>query len=152
MKVPLKTPLTYQWALPIFWQIVEKNPWIDYEALRDLMRPYAKEYAIATDILQDGKDAAKKVIFGIAADHVCYAEGVVIALRVLGHLAELVDTSREQTLAVIDTIISMRRSIGKRKRKSLHLMASQSGRHIGSSGRRIRHYSFLILWGSKVAR
>lgn len=115
MKVPLKTPLplTYQWALPIFWQIVEKNPWIDYEALRDLMRPYAKEYAIATDILQDGKDAAKKVIFGIAADHVCYAEGVVIALRVLGYLAELVDTSREQTLAAIDTIISMRRSIGK---------------------------------------
>jgi len=49
--------------------------------------------------------AAKKVIFGIAEDNVCYAEGVVAAMRELGHSAELVYTSRDETLAAINTVV-----------------------------------------------
>ena len=64
-QAPLKTPLTYQWVVPIIRQSVEKNPGIQYEALRGLIRPYAKEYAITTSLLQDARDAAKKVIFGM---------------------------------------------------------------------------------------
>jgi len=101
-KAPLKTALTYQWVIPIIRQSVEKNPGIQYEALRGLIWPYAKEYAITTS---DARDAAKKVIFGIAEDNVCYAEGVVVAMRELGHSAELVYTSRDETLAAINTIV-----------------------------------------------
>jgi hypothetical protein len=72
---------------------MENNPEIQYKALCNSMRPYAKEYAITTGILQDGRDAAKKAIFGIAVDTVCYTEGVVLAMSTLGHLAELVYTS-----------------------------------------------------------
>ena len=46
----------------------------------------------------------------------------------------------------------MRRSIGKRKRSSLHLTVSRTGRSISSSGRRRGHYSSPILWGSTVKR
>ena len=48
MSQALKTPLTYQWVVPIIRQSVEKNPGIQYEALRGLIWPYAKEYAITT--------------------------------------------------------------------------------------------------------
>ena len=41
-KAPLKTPLTYQWGVPIFRQSVEKNPGIQYEALGGLIRPYER--------------------------------------------------------------------------------------------------------------
>ena len=40
MSQALKTPLTYQWVVPIIRQSVEKNPGIQYEALRGLIRPY----------------------------------------------------------------------------------------------------------------
>ena len=69
------------------------------------MRPYAKEYAITTGILQDGRDAAKKAIFGIAVYTVCYTEGVVLAMSTLGHLAELVYTSGEETLAGMTSVV-----------------------------------------------
>jgi len=41
------------------------------------------------------------VIFGNAEDNFCYAEGVVAAMRELGYSAELVYTSRDETLAAI---------------------------------------------------
>jgi hypothetical protein len=96
---------------------VEKNPGIQYEALRGLIRPYAKEYAITPSLLQDARDAAKKVIFGIAEDNDCYAEGVVAAMRELGHTAELVYTSRDETLAAINTIV-IYEEINRRKIKN----------------------------------
>ena len=96
---------------------MEKNPGIQYEALRGLIRPYAKEYAITPSLLQDARDAAKKVIFGIAEDNVCYAEGVVAAMRELGHTAELVYTSRDETLAAIKTIV-IYEEINRRKIKN----------------------------------
>ena len=77
---------------------MEKNPGIQYEALHGLIRPYAKDYAITTSLLQDARDAAKKEMFGIVEDNVCYAQGVVAAMRARGHLAELVYTSRDETL------------------------------------------------------
>jgi hypothetical protein len=116
-QAPLKTPLTYQWVVPIIRQSVEKNPGIQYEALRGLIRPYAKEYAITPSLLQDAREAAKKVIFGIAEDNVCYAEGVLAAMRELGHTAELVYTSRDETLAAINTIV-IYEEINRRKIKN----------------------------------
>ena len=117
MKAALKTPLTYQWAIPIIQQSMEKNPGIQYKALHGLIRPYAKDYAITTGILQDTRDAAKKEVFGIAEDNVCYAEGVVAAMRVLGHSAELVYTSRDKTLAAMNTVV-VNEEINRRKKKN----------------------------------
>ena len=61
---PLKTPLYYKWVVPIIRSRVEKKPGLDYEALRDALRPYARETAITNFILQKARDVAKVEIFG----------------------------------------------------------------------------------------
>jgi hypothetical protein len=81
---PLKTPLFYKWLVPIFCSRVEKDPGVDYESLRALLRPYASDYAITNPVIQRGHEATKVEIFGTAVDNVCYAEGVAEEVRALG--------------------------------------------------------------------
>ena len=52
-----------------------------------------------------------------AEDNVCYAEGVVAAMKDLGHLAELMYTSRDETLAAMNTIV-IYEEINRRKSKN----------------------------------
>jgi hypothetical protein len=88
--VPLKTPLYYEWVILIIRSRVEKKPGIEYEALRDALRPYARETAITNFILQKARDVAKIEIFGSPNENVWYVEGVLERMRSLGHTAELV--------------------------------------------------------------
>jgi len=104
-RAPLKTPLSYLWVVPIFRQSVEKKPGVDYEALRDLLRPYANEYAITDAILQEGRETAKVSIFGTPEENAGYAEAVAATMRSLGHEVELVYTTRAETLANINTVV-----------------------------------------------
>jgi hypothetical protein len=61
-----------------------------YQAMRDIMKPYAKDYALTDSVLQEAWDSAKIELFGSADDNVCYARGVANQLRKLDHEVELV--------------------------------------------------------------
>jgi len=49
---PSKTPLSHLWVVPIIRSAVEKNPGVDYETLRNLIRPYAKDYSITNALVE----------------------------------------------------------------------------------------------------
>ena len=57
-------PLYYKWVVPIFRPLIITKPGIDYEALRNALRPYAHDGAITNPILQRGRDAARYKFFG----------------------------------------------------------------------------------------
>ena len=80
LKVAWKTPLYYKWLVPIFRSRIGKDPGVDYESLRDLLRPYANDYAITNALIQRGRDATKLDIFGTPENNVGYAEGVAAQL------------------------------------------------------------------------
>ena len=105
VRAPLKTPLFYKWLVPIFRSRVEKDPGVDYESLRAILRPYASNYAITNAVIQRGRNATKVEIFGTAVDNVCYAEGVAEKMRALGHSVRLIYSTREETMATINTIV-----------------------------------------------
>ena len=52
MKKSTHTPLYYKWVVPIFRPLIITKPGIDYEALRNALRPYAHDGAIKNPILQ----------------------------------------------------------------------------------------------------
>ena len=77
MKKSTHTPLYYKWVVSIFCLLIITKPEIDYEALRNALRPYAHDGAITNPILQRGRDAARYDIFGSPEENAWYAQGVV---------------------------------------------------------------------------
>jgi hypothetical protein len=61
-----------------------------YQAMSDIMMPYAKDYALADSVLQEAWDSAKIELFGSADDNVCYARRVANQLQELDHGVELI--------------------------------------------------------------
>jgi hypothetical protein len=72
-------------VVPIILGAVAKTPGIAYQSLREILKPYAKDYALTDSILQEGRDIAKDVLFGSAEENVQYAEGPQAELRAMGH-------------------------------------------------------------------
>jgi hypothetical protein len=126
---PTKTPLSHQWMVPIIQPVVKKNPGIDYETLHNLMRPYAKDYAITNALVQDAMDAAKRDIFGKAEENVMYAEKVAQEMRAHGHSVELVFMTRSQTLANINTVV-LQKEVDRCKRNKLPAFDNANARKI----------------------
>ena len=117
-----KTPLFYKWLVPIFRSRVEKDPGVDYETLRDLVRPYANDYAITNALIQRGRDETKLEIFGTPENNVGYAEGVAKHMRDLGHTVNLLYSSRKDTLSDINTIVVNEEVIRRKNGKSKGLL------------------------------
>jgi hypothetical protein len=88
-KRSLTTPLKAKMDVLIILDAVAEMPGIAYQSLREILKPYAKDYALTDSILQDGRDLAKDVLFGSAEENVQYAKGLQAELRALGHEVEL---------------------------------------------------------------
>ncbi len=119
-----KTPLALAWVIPTIMPTVEKDPGVSYEQLRSLIRPYAKDFHITDGILQEGRDLAKKAIFGTPESNVQYAEGIAFAMRKLSHEVKLLFTTRAQTLANIGTVVLKEEHDRRKKAKELFLEAN----------------------------
>jgi len=122
LKVAWKTPLYYKWLVPIFRSRVEKDPGVDYESLRDLLRPYANDYAITNALIQRGRDTTKLEIFGTPENNVGYAEAVADQMRALGHTVKLIYSTRKETLSDINTIVVNEEVICRKNGKSKGLV------------------------------
>ena len=111
---PLRTPFKSSMMVPIFKPAVEKNPGLPYDHLRSLLKPYAKDYAITVALLQGGRSATKKELFGTPEDNVSYAGSIAREMRRLGHEVKLIFLSRKETdLAEQQAALTLSRRIGR---------------------------------------
>ncbi len=80
-KHALHTPIKSKYVVPFIKAAVDNNPGMVYQAMRDIMKPCAKDYALTNSVLQEAWDNAKLELFGLADDNICYARGVATWLR-----------------------------------------------------------------------
>ena len=66
-----------KFVVAIIKDAVADNPGITYQSIREIMKPYAKEYTLTDSIVQDARDWAKLELFGSAKENVRYARGVM---------------------------------------------------------------------------
>ncbi len=73
----LTTPLKSKMIVLVIVGVVAENPGIPYQLLREILKPYANDYALMDSILQEGRDLAKVQLFGRGEDNIQYAKGVL---------------------------------------------------------------------------
>jgi hypothetical protein len=73
----LRTPLQSKIIAPLIANAVEETPGISYQMIRDILSPFANNYALTDNILQDGRDIAKVERFGVPEDNVQEVEHTV---------------------------------------------------------------------------
>ncbi len=96
-KCMLRTPLKSRMIVPIIISAVLDNPGINYQAIQELLKPYANNYALADNILQEGRDLAQGLLFGSPDDNIMYAWSIQAELRKLGHHVELMFANWQET-------------------------------------------------------
>lgn len=104
-KVSARTPFRSKWFAPIIQGAVLENPGASYSVLKEMIRPYANDYAITDSLVQQSRDSVKVKLFGTPEVNVKHATGVATALRALGHFVELSFTTRRETLTKVSSIV-----------------------------------------------
>ncbi len=64
------SPIKSQLVVPIIQAAVANNPDIMYHSIREMTKPYAKDYALTNIILQEARDIAKLQLFGPEDDNI----------------------------------------------------------------------------------
>jgi hypothetical protein len=104
-KHALRKHIRSKYVVPFIKAAIGDNPGMAYQAMRDIIKPYAKDYALTDSVLQEGRDNSKLEMFGSADDNICYARGVAYQLRELDHEVELVFGNRQETLLKVTAIV-----------------------------------------------
>ncbi len=104
-KHPLHTPIKSKYVVPFIKAAISNNPGMAYQAMRDIMMPYAKDYVLTDSVLQEVRDSAKIELFGSADDNVRYARGVANRLCELDHKVELIIGKQRETLKKATAIV-----------------------------------------------
>jgi len=111
----LRIPIRARFVVSIIRDAVAENPGITYQSIRDIMKPYAKEYTLTESIIQDARDLAKIELFGLADDNVKYAKGVMDELRAMGHEVEMFFSDRRSTLQMVSTVVLNEENMRRKK-------------------------------------
>ena len=113
----LHTPLQLKMIAPIIANAVEETPGISYQMIREILSPFANDYALTDNILQDGRDMAKVERFGVPEDYVQFAHGVFTELTAMGHEVFFLYTDRAQTLKNVSAVVLLEELERKKKEK-----------------------------------
>ncbi len=113
----LCTPLELKMITPIIANAVKETPDISYQMMREILKPYANDYAITDNILQEGRDHAKLERFGVPDDNVQFAHGVFSELKAMGHEVILLYTDRAQTLKNVSAVVLLEELERNKKEK-----------------------------------
>jgi hypothetical protein len=116
-ELKLCTPLWSKMIAPIIANAVEETPGISYQMMREILKPYANNYAITDNILQDGRDQAELERFGVPEDNVQFAHGEFSKLKAMGHKVILLYTDRAQTLKNVSAVVLLEELERKKKEK-----------------------------------
>jgi len=76
-----------------------------YPLLREILKPYAQDYACTDSLLQEGRELAKAQLFGRAEDNVKYARAVEMELRSLGHHVKCLFAERKQVIQELSSVV-----------------------------------------------
>ena len=76
-KGSMRIPIGAKFVVLIIKDAVAYNPGITHQSIREIVKPYAKEYTLTDSIVQDARDRAKLQLFGSAEVNVQYARGVL---------------------------------------------------------------------------
>ena len=90
---------------PIIASAVEETPGISYLMMREILKPYANDYAVTDNILQDGRNSAKLERFGVPEDNIQFAHGVFSKLKAMRHKVLLLYTDCAQTLKNVSSVV-----------------------------------------------
>jgi hypothetical protein len=104
---------------------VEETPGISYQMIREILSPFANDYALTDNILQDGRDMAKVERFGVPEDNVQFALGVFTELTVMGHEVFFLYTNCAQTLKNVSAVVLLEELERKKKEKMSMLQAER---------------------------
>ncbi len=111
----VRIPIKAKMIVPIIRDAVADNPGVTYQSIREIMKPYAKEFTLTDSIIQDGKDLTKNELFGNADDNVKYAKGDTDHLRALGHAVELIYHDRRKSLQLLTSVIIYEEQMRRKK-------------------------------------
>ncbi len=110
---------------PIIANAVEETPGISYQMIREILSPFANDYALTNNILQDGRDMAKVERFGVPEDNIQFAHGVFTELTAMGHKVFFLYTDRAQTLKNVSAVVLLDELERKKKEKMSMLQAER---------------------------
>ena len=92
-------------VVPIILGAVAETPGIGYQSLREILKPFVKDYAATDSILQDSRRLAKELLFGSAEENVWYANGLKAELQSMGHDVELLFSDRKETIQQVCAVV-----------------------------------------------
>jgi hypothetical protein len=81
------------------------------------LSPFANDYVLTDNILQDGWDIAKVERFGVPEDNVQFAHGVLTELKAMEHEVFFLYTDRSQTLKNVSAVVLLEELERKKKEK-----------------------------------
>ena len=116
-KGKMRIPIGAKSLVPIIKDAVSDNPGVTYQSIREIMKPYAKEYTLTDSVVQDARDRAKLELFGSAEENVRYARGVMDHVRQLGHEVEMIFQDRQKTLQAAGLVVLHEDLLRRKKMK-----------------------------------
>jgi hypothetical protein len=84
--------------VPLIVGAIGDNPGLPFVILREILKPYANDYALTDNILQEGRELARIQLCGHVDDNVKYAKGILKELQGLGHHIEILYANRKEIL------------------------------------------------------
>jgi hypothetical protein len=73
--------------------------------MREIMKPYANNYDLTYNILQDGRNSTKLKRLRVPEDNLQFAHGVFSELKAMGHEVLLLYTNCAQTLKNVSAMV-----------------------------------------------
>ncbi len=114
----LCTPLQLKMIAPIITNAVEETLGISYQMIREILSPFANDYALTDNILHDGRDIVKVERFGVPEDNVQFTHGVFTERKaIMGHEVFFLYTDRSQTLKNVSAVVFLEELERKKKEK-----------------------------------
>ena len=116
-------------VVPIILGAVAETPGIGYQSLREILKPFVKDYAATDSILPDSRQLAKEVLFGSADKNVWYANGVKAELQTMGHDVELLFSDRKETIQQVCAVV-LCEEMARLKKIKQTMTAAQQKRYV----------------------
>jgi hypothetical protein len=104
-KGSMRIPIGAKFVVAIIKDAVADNPGITYQSIREIMKPYAKEYTLTDSIVQDARDRAKLQLFGSAVENMQYVRGALDHVRQLGHEVEMIFQYQQKTIQAASAVV-----------------------------------------------
>ena len=114
----LRIPIGSKMIVATIKDAVSDNPGISYQLIREIMKPYAKDYTLSDSVIQDARDIAKLLLFGSPEENVLYAQCVVEQLQGMGHKVELIVQDRRSTLQLVNSVV-VHEEVQRRKKMKI---------------------------------